>query len=651
MTLPTDRELIAAASKGEIAAFATLIGRYRDVRTRYALRMLGDYDAADEALQAAFVRAFQSISRYREPEQFESWLFRIVVNECRARALRTAVRARRATGEVDAIADWRAAVEGSDNGADVQRALDQIDPINREAFILQYIEQLTYPQISDLTGANVVTLERQVDRAVSRLRELLPSWQNETPGKLPELGESVANVSPSFAVRASTLLRRPEVLNESFEDRLMTKLLRAVNAPAKASTPTPVAPIVSAPAAPAVLESEPRPLVLPPSPATMPQPSLFSGLSLDRLTHLPKLPRLSRVAELAIAGGLAVIGFTAGYALRGNRSPRTVAAPAKQKTAAPKIVRRTDTLRVVHSDTVIVARLLFADAAAKSVAVVGDFNRWDAEATPLARSSIGTWAATIRLSPGRHEYAFLVDGKRWVTDRLARTSHDAFDVESSVLSIDGASSSSAERASASSRLKKLLPQASADRVVAAIASARNRGLPAAALESRALKFAARRVAPLDIEDAIAADAEAMGKAEKLLIASGRRDPSAEEIDAVAQLLGEGADSASIGAIAKFAAAGRSIDVPLRVGAELVATHSSPRETLARVEDRVRGGATDAQLEKMLDETPARVVASAKSKSSAKQVAKKGSTTAVKQAGTPAKSAATSKATHKKAASQ
>lgn len=633
-TLPTDRELIAAAAKGEIAAFATLIGRYRDVRTRYALRMLGDYDAADEALQAAIVRAFQSISRYREPEQFEGWLFRIVVNECRSRALRTAVRARRATGEVDAIADWRAAVEGTDNGADVQRALDQIDPINREAFILQYIEELTYPQISDLTGANVVTLERQVDRAVSRLRELLPGWQNETPGKLPDLGSGMASVSPSFAVRASLPLRRPEVLNESFEDRLMTKLLRAVNAPVKAATPTPVAPIVAAPRTPSAPETEPLPLVLPPSPATMATPSLFSGLSLERLKSLPKLPRLPRLVELGIAGGLAIVGFTAGYALRGNRSKRPVAVTTKQKAAAPKIVRRTDTLRVVRSDTVVVARFMFVDPAAKSVALVGDFNRWDAEATPLARSSAGAWARTVRLTSGRHEYAFVVDGKHWVTDRYARSSHDAFDVQSSVLPMDGGSSGSSEVPSASARIKKLLPQATADRVLAAIASARNRGLPASALENRALKFAAKKIAPSEIEDAISADAEAMGKAEKLLTASGRRYPSAEEIDAVAQLLGEGADSASIGAIAKFAAAGRSIDVPLRVGAELVATTSSPHETLARVEDRVRGGATDAQLEKMLDEAPTHATASAKS--AAKQVAKKGSTTVVKQAGTPSK---------------
>jgi hypothetical protein len=232
-----------------------------------------------------------------------------------------------------------------------------------------------------------------------------------------------------------------------------------------------------------------------------------------------------------------------------------------------------------------------------------------------------------------------LDGKRWATDRLAKSSHDAFDVESSVLSVDGASAVPVDLPSASARLKKLLPHSSAERVLAAIAGARNRGLPATALENRALKFAAKKVKPSDIEDAIVADADAMGRAEQLLTAAGRRDPSPEQIDLVAQLLGEGADSASIGAIAKFAAAGRSIDVPLRVGAELVAINSSPNQTLARVEDRVRSGASDAQLEKMLDDAPARVASNGKSK--------KAAVSSAKQAGTAAKNSAASKTAHKK----
>lgn len=55
---------------------------------------------------------------------------------------------------------------------------------------------------------------------------------------------------------------------------------------------------------------------------------------------------------------------------------------------------------------------------ASAVAIVGDFNGWDQNATPMA-SRDGTWSANIPLTPGRHVYAFVVDGKRWIVDPLA----------------------------------------------------------------------------------------------------------------------------------------------------------------------------------------------------------------------------------------
>jgi len=621
----TDRDLIAAASKGQVAAFVSLIDRYRDVRTRFAMRMLGDYDAADGALQAAFVRAFQTIGRYKDADRFEEWLFRIIINECRTRALRRTVQSPRPSGEVDALADWRAAVEGNENGADVQRALDQIDPINREAFVLQYVEELTYPEIASLTGVSVITLERQVDRACARLRELLPDWRGETPGTTPRVEPSLETIGPSFAVRVAEPLRRPEVLNDSFEDRLMAKLLRAASTPDEGTAPAAKAAVVMSAAT--TTSSEPPMYTPPPSPATMPEPKLFGGGF--------KLPRLSRVVELSIAVGLAgVIAFGAGYALRGRKdSKRIAAATAKAKNVSPRVVRRTDTVRVARGDSIMIARFVYADPSAKSVALIGDFNKWDPSATPLTRSPSGIWGRTLRLTAGRHEYAYLVDGKRWVTDRTARESHDAFDVSSSVLTSSSATNPPSDAGSASVRLKEALPRASAQRVLAAIASARSRGLPANMLENRALKFVTKRVKPADIEDAIVADAEAMGKAQQLLVAAGRKEPTADEIDATAQLLGEGADSASIASLAKFASAGRPVGVPLRVGAELVATSSSPKETLARVEDKVRGGATDAQLEQLLDAPASKVAATAKKTKEATVAKKPTASSNVRQAGT------------------
>ncbi len=59
-------------------------------------------------------------------------------------------------------------------------------------------------------------------------------------------------------------------------------------------------------------------------------------------------------------------------------------------------------------------------SAAKAVAVVGDFNGWDARATPMARRKRdGTWSVNVPLTPGRHVYAFVVNGAQWVVDPMA----------------------------------------------------------------------------------------------------------------------------------------------------------------------------------------------------------------------------------------
>lgn len=61
---------------------------------------------------------------------------------------------------------------------------------------------------------------------------------------------------------------------------------------------------------------------------------------------------------------------------------------------------------------------LHLPSTANAVAIVGDFNGWNQSATPMARTD-DTWSAKVPLAPGRHVYAFVVDGKKWVVDPLA----------------------------------------------------------------------------------------------------------------------------------------------------------------------------------------------------------------------------------------
>jgi len=77
---------------------------------------------------------------------------------------------------------------------------------------------------------------------------------------------------------------------------------------------------------------------------------------------------------------------------------------------------------------------------ARSVAVVGDFNDWQAEATPLRRvGDGGMWTVEVTLPPGHHHYAFIIDGQAWMPDPNAPlTTDDDFGKPNSVVVVEGA---------------------------------------------------------------------------------------------------------------------------------------------------------------------------------------------------------------------
>jgi len=159
----------------------------------------------------------------------------------------------------------------------------------------------------------------------------------------------------------------------------------------------------------------------------------------------------------------------------------------------------------------------------------------------------------------------------------------------------------------SARLREVLPADVATRVLATIADARSHDLPAAALENRALKFAAKGVAPADIEQSVKAQADRMAKAQNALAARGTR-PSDDEVEAGAEAMRRGVDGAQVSALAKSAPSGRSLAVPLYVIGSLMDRGLPSDAALQRVHDRLVNKASDTELEKMPNELPAQAVA-------------------------------------------
>lgn len=133
--------------------------------------------------------------------------------------------------------------------------------------------------------------------------------------------------------------------------------------------------------------------------------------------------RLSPLTGLAMAAGVSAIIALSGIAVGSRISARSSAS-----TRTAQSIARPGAVQLV--------RFVFVDSGAARVELVGDFNEWTKGATQLKRSGApGVWAVSVPLSPGRHEYAFIINGSLWVADPLAVKSSDDFGTESSVIRV------------------------------------------------------------------------------------------------------------------------------------------------------------------------------------------------------------------------
>ena len=131
---------------------------------------------------------------------------------------------------------------------------------------------------------------------------------------------------------------------------------------------------------------------------------------LARLTA-PRTVRVSPLAAIGYAAGLVALVLLGERVLRGHlRGPEAGESPYAAAPAAG--ARAGEAFRTV--------RFVLLAPQAASVAVVGDFNHWSSTATPLRPvGGNGVWTVDVPLTAGRHEYAFVVDGARWVSDPAA----------------------------------------------------------------------------------------------------------------------------------------------------------------------------------------------------------------------------------------
>jgi len=168
-----DATLVSHTREGRVAAYAELIVRYERVALSVALRYCDNYTNAEDAVQEAFLKAFQNIDQLRDATRFSSWFLRITERE--------SIRLQTKKCELVSIDETSiptvtlpAGDSLDDDLEQLVRWLGQLPEHEQHMIMLHHLEGLTARQISARTGQPVGTITKQLSRAMKRLQ----GWAN-----------------------------------------------------------------------------------------------------------------------------------------------------------------------------------------------------------------------------------------------------------------------------------------------------------------------------------------------------------------------------------------------------------------------------------------------------------------------------------------
>jgi RNA polymerase sigma-70 factor, ECF subfamily len=162
--METDADLVLAAQRGSRDALGRIFDRYWQRVWRAAYATAGERELASDAAQDAFLRAASALHRFDPQRPLEPWLVRIAVN----RAI-DLVRARRRLVAED-LADEQFSFDEPIADEELQEALSRLGPDRRAIVALHYWFDYTTPEIAEMLGVPLGTVNSRLARALRDLR-------------------------------------------------------------------------------------------------------------------------------------------------------------------------------------------------------------------------------------------------------------------------------------------------------------------------------------------------------------------------------------------------------------------------------------------------------------------------------------------------
>jgi RNA polymerase sigma-70 factor (ECF subfamily) len=174
---PSDEDVIDRVLAGDKQQYEHVVSRYQQAMYRHAVSIVLDHDAAADMVQDAFVRAYVNLRQCRDRSRFRAWLFQTLRNRC----IDYLKDANRRNIRIDDVVD--PLIDGADGPGElagrselrtrIVRALAQLPPALREAFVMHYVDGMPYETMADILDVSVSALKMRALRAREALSSIL----------------------------------------------------------------------------------------------------------------------------------------------------------------------------------------------------------------------------------------------------------------------------------------------------------------------------------------------------------------------------------------------------------------------------------------------------------------------------------------------
>jgi RNA polymerase sigma-70 factor (ECF subfamily) len=187
------KSLVLEAQRGDVNAFKELYGRYVHKIVNFLYRMTGSREEAEDLAQDTFVLVYRKIGDLKDPERFQSWLFRIAQNNVyqlyRGRKVQLDSIDQEETQELTDMQKLTTPIKSPEDAflsnelEDlISRTIAQLPDKYRTVFVLSAIQKMSYQEISSIVDRSLASVKSDIHRARVIIRDKIKRYLGEANG-------------------------------------------------------------------------------------------------------------------------------------------------------------------------------------------------------------------------------------------------------------------------------------------------------------------------------------------------------------------------------------------------------------------------------------------------------------------------------------